>query len=183
MSSLNVTADEFHHVENEINMMTNKVISYDSLPKKKELSYDDNTENYETKQKELSSVYYIKSNPKPKLMSIYDETKAKNLSSRHNFSATSLQRFRSIDDLMQRQQKPVIQNDILKFNSKEFLYQESLKTSFNPDIDINTDDYIQSLRIAATKLKNQQLSVSVHHARVPFYSHIDCPFSHERMLL
>lgn len=148
--------------ENSKILLSNKDISnYDSSSKKKVPNREDNgskekTENYRTKQKELSSWYYIKSNPKPKVMSIYDETKSK-LSSRHNFSSTSLQKFRSIDDLIQRQNKSVIQNDTLNYNSKEQLYHGSM----TPDIDIKSEDYIQSLREAATKLKNQQINVSL----------------------
>lgn len=164
--------DDFDILQESADLLiSKKATNYDSLPKKKEfnLGFDsrENTENYQAKQNELSNWYYIKSNPKPKVMSIYDETKAKNLSSRHNFSTTSLQKFRSIDDLVQRQHStPVMQNDISKCNSREFLYKDStMRPSFNPDIDINSDDYIQSLRVAATKLKNQQLSVSVIHTR------------------
>lgn len=154
------------NAQNSNALIGSPVLSYDNSIQKRgqshEVFFDDRTENYEMKQKELSSWYYIKSNPKPKLMSIYDETKVKNLSSRHNSSASSLQKFRSIDDLIQRQQKPIIQNDFLKYNSKEVLYHHNEDTSFNPDIDINSEDYTQSIRIAATKLKNQQLSVSAH---------------------
>lgn len=165
----NESVEHFHQQTADL-LIRNKTLDYDSLPKKKELnleysSRENTTENYQAKQNELSSWYYIKSNPKPKVTS--DETKSKNLSSRHNFSTTSLQKFRSIDDLIQRQHNTaVMQNDILKCNSREFLHKDStMRHSFNPDIDINSEDYIQSLRIAATKLKSQQLSVSVINTR------------------
>jgi hypothetical protein len=161
-----MTTSENFQQKNTSLLLNNETIN-DSLPKKREFNLEhdssENAENYQIKQNELSNWYYIKS--KPKAMSIYDETKAKNLSSRHNFSTTSLQKFRSIEDLHKRQlNTSVIQNDILKYNSREQLFKESAtRPSFNPDVDFNSEkDYTQSLRIAATKLKNQQLSVSVH---------------------
>lgn len=159
----NEAVDDIFHNHLHSDTLSNAAIKYNSLQRKQEIdlekSLNINADNYQAKQNELSSWYYIKS--KPKVMSIYNETKEKKNSFGNNFSTSPLQKFRSIDDLIQRQHnRTVIQNDILKYNSREYIYQVKAEPSYDPDIDCNSEEYIKSLRIAATKLKSQQSNVS-----------------------